>query len=230
MKHLGLRAVGGSASVAKRLHRGNICSTKLGMHFSTRSLSASFAVVLCLACPRLTHAVPVTVPNYSFEIGNNPPAESPITPNGANTEQVAGMMTETPNAPQGWTFTFEQSQGTTGTINNKEGVAIPAEGHYGSKPGFNGVTSLPAPFDGNQYLFVNLDFDAASGPNGLPSVARLDSGTIGILQAGTYTLTLAVGGRNTGSWRNIDYSLGLATIGATPTELGTFAHPNHRSG
>lgn len=52
---------------------------------------------------------------------------------------------------------------------------------------------------------------------------RVDSlAPVGQLQAGTYTLNVAVGARSTTASRNIDYSIGL--VGATSGELGSFAH------
>jgi hypothetical protein len=168
-------------------------------------------------------AVTVTVPNFSFETGNQPPANSPITPNGTDSEQFDGMMTEIPDSPQNWTFMFEFNPAAT--TNNLWGTQVPrANGtgnnnFYGSKPGFNGVTSLPTPFDGIQFAFFNLNNDATLGGG---TIARADSDQIGFLEAGTYTLTLAVGARSTTAWRNIDYSAGL--VGSSTGELIPFAH------
>jgi|GEM_PF-2915376 len=169
-------------------------------------------------------AASVTVPNFSFETGNLPPANSPITPNGTDAEQFDGMMTETPDSPSNWKFLFEANPAAA--ANGLWGVQIPrANGtgnnnFYGSKPGFNGVTSLPASFDAIQFAFINLNNDPSSV--GGTTIARADSDPIAPLVAGTYTLTVAVGARSTTAWRNIDYSIGL--VGATSGELGTFAH------
>src|SRR5688500_8749692 len=160
-------------------------------------------------------AASVTIPNFSFETGNLPPANSPITPNGTDAEQFDGMMTETPDSPSGWQFLFEANPAAT--ANGLWGTQIPrANGtannnFYGSKPGFNGVTSLPATFDGIQFACINLNNDPSSA--GGSTIARADSGPIATLEAGTYTLTVAVGARSTTAWRNIDYSIGL--VGAT---------------
>ncbi len=183
----------------------------------------SFCLLVAgLFAPVSQGAVSVTVTNFSFEQGNNP-GSSPLTPNGTDSEQFDGMMTETPNSPTNWTFAYEVNAPAAG--NGLWGVVIPrASGtgnnnFYGSKPGFNGVTSLPGTFEGIQLAFINLN--NTNSPPG-PTVARADSGIVGVLQPGTYTLTVAVGARSTTSWPNIDYSIGLVTAGGT--ELGTFTH------
>jgi hypothetical protein len=134
----------------------------------------------------------------------------------ALTHSNTGEATAGGNPGPGWTL--EVLAGAA----SDHGVQDPNRTFYGpfvgeveNPPGvFTGGT-LPAPFEGRQLGYINLNDDSASR-------AQLVSDSIGGLLAGqTYTLNVAVGARATDDWANVRYDVGLRTLGGV--DLGTFA-------
>src|SRR3954469_342701 len=102
----------------------------------------------------------------------------------------------------GWTFNL------LGGASADYGTADEDATFYGSNP-------LPAPFQGRQIGYFNLEPYSAG---------EVVSDSIGTLSAGqTYTLNVAVGARlrTNNDWSNIRYAVGLRTLSGT--DLGTFA-------
>ena len=116
-----------------------------------------------------------------------------------------GESTSTRNVGPGWTYNH------LGGISSNFGVADPSIAHYNNN--LPGATPLPAPFEQLQIGFINLD----------PYThGEIVSNPIGKLQAGqSYTLKVAVGGRNILTWPDIYYRVGLRA--SDGTDLGTFA-------
>lgn len=94
----------------------------------------------------------------------------------------------------------------------------PSNGKYGLQHPSNSQQSheadgtLSAPFQGYFIGFVNLTEGDATGA----SAGSIQSGSLGQLAAGTYTLTLGVGSRASSSWNDLSYSLSLVAGGLTP--------------
>src|SRR3954468_10983775 len=115
-------------------------------------------------------------------------------PNNDAAEQTLGR----PLSP-GWTFNL------LGGASADYGTADEDATFYGSNP-------LPAPFQGRQIGYFNLEAFSAG---------EVISDSIGTLTAGqTYTLNVGVGARNNLTWSNQRYAIGLR-VGST--DLGTFA-------
>ncbi len=144
----------------------------------------------CFGATGAAHAQAVDL----LGLGVNANFETPDLPDGT------GESTAARNLGPGWTFSL------LGGASGDYGVQDPADGFYGAHP-------LPAPFDGRQIGFMNLDAYSAG---------ELVSKPIGAIQAGqTYALNVAVGARNAAAWPTQRYYIGLRTIGGT--DLGTFA-------
>lgn len=100
----------------------------------------------------------------------------------------------------GWTFHLLAG------ASNDFSVQDPADGYYGAHP-------LPAPFNGRQIGYFNLD------PY---SVGEIVSDPVGaIMAAQNYTLDVAVGARNNAGWSDQRYLIGLRTVDGV--DLGTFS-------
>jgi PEP-CTERM motif len=114
-----------------------------------------------------------------------------------------GESTTTANLGPGWTFNL------LGGISSNHGVQDPSVAFFSN--GTAGATP-PAPFDGLQIGFINLDAF---------SHAEIVSEPIGRLRASSiYTLNVAVGARNTATWPDIQYRVGLRD--GDGNDLGTF--------
>jgi hypothetical protein len=141
--------------------------------------------------------------NANFETPDQDLADS-------NTTEI----TSTNNMGAGWNYTL-----LGGAVANY-GVADPigdattpiANMHYCCYSASPTGGVLPTPFEGRQIGFFNLpDTD---------SIAQIASIPVGSLLAGqTYTLDVAVGGRATDAWADVNYAIGLAT--STGIDLGT---------
>ncbi len=107
--------------------------------------------------------------------------------------------------PSNWSF--------INTANNNYGQARPDPDSQFTRDVTGGETSpfTAGGFDGDLILFANMNSVGAS--------LTADSDVVGSLSAGTYTLTVAVGGRNTGSWNDLKYTISL--VGAVSGVLGT---------
>ena len=127
-------------------------------------------------------------------LGINANFESPDQADGT------GETHSTLDLGPGWTYHLLAG------ASNDFGVQDPADGYYGPHP-------LPAPFDGRQIGYFNLD------PY---SVGEAISAPVGTLVASqNYTLNVAVGARNATTWSDVRYLIGLRTSGGA--DLGTFA-------
>jgi hypothetical protein len=152
-------------------------------------------------------AAPIAVPNAGFQL-------NVISTDGNLNDEDAGNTQ--PAFPPNWTFAFEAGAPASPAW----GVQRPdPDAHFYRDVAANGETApFLTPFEGDQIGFINLNNDPASV--GGASVAVADSDVVGTLAAGKYTLNVAVGARNTGSWRNILYGIGLK--GDVSGDLGTF--------
>lgn len=175
-----------------------------GIRFRMSSLVTAI-VIACGLLTGLNRAEaqvigPISIPNFSFQ-------DPIITPDG-NPDDEDAFDTD-PGSPLGWTYSYTASPPGTESY----GVQRPDPQSHFTRDVTGGETSpFVAPFNGDQIGFINLNNDAATA-------AQVDSGVLGVLAAGTYTLNFAVGGRNTGSWRDLDYTIGL--VGTTSGPLGT---------
>lgn len=162
---------------------------------------------------------PISVNNYSFEtpvIGTSDGdlTHSHGTPNSSSGEsyEYAALFS---GSFTGWNVAYTATNGmqATGQAPNW-GVDDPASSQFGSSE------PLPAPFDGNQYFYLNL---RSSSDGSQTDSGALTSDALGSLSAGTYNLTIALGARPQTSWRGIDYQIGLYDLTAS-SQLGVFSH------
>jgi hapalindole biogenesis HpiC1 cyclase-like protein/glycosyl hydrolase family 42 (putative beta-galactosidase) len=161
---------------------------------SNHLMGRSFVFAFGLLLTDPAQSAPVPIPNASFE--------TPSLNGNASGQQMQNMY---PASPTGWTFAYEQLAPTS--LQNW-GVLDPPNSFYGV------AHPLPAPFEGNQVGYINLNYTG--------TVARADSAIVGTLESNrVYTLSVAVGARNNNQWPNIAYSTGL--VDENGTELGTFA-------
>jgi alpha-galactosidase len=148
---------------------------------------------------------PITVPNFSFE------DDSHQTPDGTGTnEQFTNLDTTVGSGGSfsSGSWAISNETGSAGAY----GVDIGKSTFYGQKPGYNGATKQPVPFDGIVFAFVNLNTN---------NQVRLDSAPPAMaLQKGVYTLKVAGGVRSDKS--DVTYSIGLVSAATGGIELGTF--------
>ena len=157
-------------------------------------LERVFLSALVIVLASVARGAPIPVTNAGFE--------TPNLNGNAGSQQMQNMY---PASPPGWTFAFEQLAPTS--LQNW-GVLDPPNGFYAY------AHPLPAPFEGNQVGYINLNYTG--------TVARADSSIVGTLESNrVYTLSVAVGVRNNSSWPNVAYSIGL--VDESGAELGTFA-------
>jgi hypothetical protein len=179
-------------------------SWRPGLSFASLTFLAAGAV-LCVI--QLADAAPITVLNPGFQL-------NAIAADGNLNDEDPGNTQ--PGFPPNWTFAFEAGAPASPAW----GVQRPdPDAHFYRDVAVGGETApFLAPFEGDQIGFINLNNDPTSV--GGASVAVADSDVVGTLAAGRYTLNVAVGGRNTGSWRNILYGVGLK--GEVSGDLGAF--------
>lgn len=162
-----------------------------------RFLWTSLAVGATLCLAPLVQADPVPVANPSFQLPD-PGAD------GNADDEDAYDVGNGNAAPSNWTFT---------SFNDNYGQQRPdPDGHF-TRDVTGGETSpfTQGGFDGDLIMFANLNSAGATHQG--------DSDVLGQIAAGIYTLTVAVGGRDTGSWNDLNYTIGL--VGSTSGPLGT---------
>jgi hypothetical protein len=162
--------------------------------------------VAAILAATIGYAATIAVPNGDFEdwqsigtTGGTTNAGWASVPGGftpaTNVGRSDEMWTNPSSFASGW-----QSNGPAG-LNGKYGLqhASASQHQRAIVPG-----PLTGPeFSGNFIGFVNLD-----DPDGFEQ--SIQSGILGNLQAGVYTLTVAVGARaNQGSWNDVGYDISL---------------------
>ena len=174
---------------------------------SRRPIVSFLVAGATLCAAQHVSAAPISVPNAGFQLNAIPTDGNLSDEDPGNTQ---------PGFPPNWTFAFELGAPASPAW----GVQRPdPDAHFYRDVVANGQTApFLAPFEGDQIGFINLNNDPTSA--GGASVAVADSDVVGTLAAGKYTLNVAVGGRNTGAWRNILYGVGLK--GDVSGDLGTF--------
>ena len=143
-------------------------------------------------------AAPVAVPNHSFQL----PARDG---DGNIVDEDAFDVANAFDPPSGWSF--------VNTANDNYGQQRPHPVNHFTRDTTGGELapfSLGG-FDGDLILFANMNTVDAS--------LTADSDVIGQLKPGDYTLTVALGARNTGSWNDLNYEIGL--VGSVSGALGT---------
>ena len=174
----------------------------------------AIAAVMLLSASMLL-AAPVAITNHGFQdpvvtTDGNPDDEDPF-------DIGEGATFDAARVPPNWNLTYTQDDPGGGHF----GLQRPdPDGHF-TRDVTGGETSpfTLGGFEGDQIYFINLNNSPLDATGG--SIAQLDSGVVGQLAAGTYTLTVAVGGRDTGSWSDLDYTVGL--VGASSGPLGSTA-------
>jgi hypothetical protein len=142
-------------------------------------------------------AAPVSILNHSFQLPD-PGGDGNIVD-----EDAYDVANGNP-APSNWSF--------VNTANDNYGQQRPHPVNHFTRDTTDGEFApfTLGGFDGDLIVFANM--------NGVGDSHTATSDVLGQLAAGTYTLTVAVGGRNTGSWNDINYSVGL--YGASSGDLG----------
>ena len=158
-------------------------------------LSGALAAMFLSAT--LLPAAPITVANHSFQLPD-PGADGNVVD-----EDAYDVANGNP-APSNWTF--------VNTANDNYGQQRPHPMNHFTRDTTGGERSpfTLGGFDEDLIVFANMNTAGAS--------FQADSDVVGQLEAGTYLLTVALGGRNTGSWNDLDYTIGL--VGATSGVLG----------
>ncbi|MEX2306909.1 MAG: hypothetical protein WD738_04925 [Pirellulales bacterium] len=185
----------------------------------------SLALVALMAWATIGHAALIPVPNGDFETYTSPPGEvSPGWSNAGNLFTDNEVFTRNPNSfVLGWQsngpadnddgnhlnsgkWGLQQPRSDTGTGQLFYQRSLPA----GTSPPGN----LLGAFNGNFIGFINMDdvdgFDQ-----------EVQSGVLGNLQAGTYTLKVAVGARANANWNDIQYDTMLVSNPIDTGDLGT---------
>jgi hypothetical protein len=174
-------------------------------------------------------AASVTVPNGNFETippdpnldGDNSYRTGDTSPpwNGDGLYGNLERFTNPSTFQSGW-----QLNGGAGA-NGRYGLQQPRSGTGAGQlfyqrdlpAGSDPAGNLVAPFEGNFIAFVNMD-----DVDGFQQ--SVQSGVIGALEAGTYTLTVAVGARAGANWNDVKYDISLVAspvAGTTGTSGGT---------
>ena len=141
---------------------------------------------------------PIPVPNHGFQ---DPFRAGDGNPDDEDAFDIAGG-----NAPPtGWTL--------TSSVNQNYGQQRPDPQSHFTRDVTGGETApfTAGGFDGDLILFANLN---TAGAN-----FQADSSIVSQFGEGNYTLTVALGGRNTGSWNDLNYTIGL--VGNTSGVVGT---------
>jgi hypothetical protein len=163
-----------------------------------RAAIVTLAALVVSYAGRNAHAQAIDLGN----LGINWNFELPELPH-VNTAEATSQG----NLGPGWTLEV-----LAGNVSD-QGVQDPNQTFYGPFVG-PAPGTLPAPFEGRQLGYMNLNDDNASK-------GQIVSNSVGGLLAGqTYTLNVAVGARATDDWANVMYDIGLRTVGGV--ELGTF--------
>ncbi|MGN6371032.1 MAG: PEP-CTERM sorting domain-containing protein [Phycisphaerae bacterium] len=178
------------------------------------------------------HAANIPVPNGDFEDAG-----------GAAFHGTVGGTGEAYTTPSsfgpGWQLTGEggvsgtEANGSSGKYGLQQPRSSDASHDYYDRStpvGTDPPGDLSAPFNGNLIGFMNLD----NVDNGDPSTDTTErnyvqSGVLGTITEGTYSLTVAVGARPSTSWNDVTYAISLIAdpdassgIGSTGgTILGT---------
>ena len=161
------------------------------------SVLLSAAAAMSLSASIVT-AAPIAISNHSFQ-SPDPGADGNI-----EDEDPYDVANGNP-APSNWTF--------ANSANDNYGQQRPHPVNHFTRDTTGGERSpfTLGGFDEDLIVFANMNTPGAS--------FQADSDVVGQLEAGTYSLTVAVGGRNTGSWNDLDYSIGL--VGAVSGPIGT---------
>src|SRR5262245_22730183 len=154
---------------------------------------AALTLLVCWSSYREAVAVLVDLEGLRINVDFEDPDADPVND---NAEQTVAR-----NVGPGWTYSL------LGGHTSDFGVQDSADTYYGTQP-------LPAPFQGRQIGYFNLEAFSAG---------EVISKSVGTLTAGqTYTLNVAVGARfrTQNDWSNTRYAIGLRSGN---TDLGTFA-------
>jgi HpiC1 cyclase len=154
----------------------------------------------------MAQAATITVPNGDFEdyasIGDGTTGAGWASfPSSAGGSIVAALSIDdefwsNPSSfGSGWTSTGPQ----------------PSAGKYGLQhPKKSSQQDMTAPFNGDFVGFINLTEGDATGA----SAGAAESGVLGQLAAGDYTLKVAVGARPSSSWNDVKYTISLISGGS----------------
>jgi len=156
------------------------------------------AAVVVLLSTSAALAAPIPIANHSFQL--------PERAGDGNVVDEDAFDVAGGNAPpSNWTF--------INTANDNYGQQRPHPVNHFTRDTTSGETApfTQGGFDGDLILFANMNSPGAS--------FQADSDVVGQLLPGVYTVTVALGGRNTGSWNDLDYTVGL--VGGTSGILGT---------
>jgi hypothetical protein len=182
----------------ERLMRGNSSRRLLMKRLISAALLAATSVVGSWTSAM---AAPIAIANHSFQL----PARA--GDGNVSDEDAYDVANPVNLPPTNWTF--------VNTANMNYGQARPDPDSQFFRDITGGETSpfTAGGFDGDLILFGNMNAPAASH--------TATSDVVGQLAAGTYTLTVALGARNTGSWNDINYTIGLVGPAALALSIPT---------
>jgi hypothetical protein len=158
--------------------------------------------LLAIACATLlankSIADNIPVANHSFQLPD------PGGDGNADDEDAYDLANANP-LPPNWTF--------VNTANDNFGQQRPDPQTHFTRDVTGGEFSpfTQGGFDGDLVLFANM--------NSPGETLTATSDVVGQIETGIYVVTVGVGGRDTGSWNDIDYTVGL--VGSVSGVLGT---------
>lgn len=173
------------------------------------SFPVSAAVAAIVLFPAVLRAASVSVPNHGFEdysgIGDGTTGSGWASFPGSAGGSIATALTindefwSNPSSfASGW-----QSNGPQ-LANGQYGLQHPS---FAQQP-HEGDASLSSPMEGYFIGFMNLSTGNGAGHH----MGSVQSGALGQLAAGTYTLTIAIGAR-AATWNDLTYSISLVSGG-----------------
>ena len=174
------------------------CAVRVG---EVSILSSYFCAVIALTLMfgMAAQAQPITIPNFSFQLPD------PGGDGNPDDEDAYDVGNGNP-LPSNWTFI--QSNG-----NMNYGQQRPDPDAHFTRDVTGGERS---PFTAGGFADDLIVFANINAPG---DIFTADSDVVGQLGEGSYTLTVGLGARNTGSWNDLDYTVGL--VGSSSGVLGT---------
>ncbi len=172
--------------------------------FNRISLFAGAFCAGTLLALSAARANPITIPNGDFEDYTAIPGWSSLpsgyTYGGANDEYYHNdeSYATHPSYGSGWQNNGPQS------ANGKWGLDHPAASQHHRTSATDPIGPLDGAFDGYFIGSVNLE-------DGDGTAASVQSGILGQLAEGTYTLTFGIGARPSTTWNDVSYSLSLVS-------------------
>ena len=168
------------------------------------------ASAACFSLSTVARAAVIPVPNGDFEDYTAVTGWSSV-PSGYNFTDPPGSATsEVTHNDESWANPSSfgsgwQNNGTQGT-NGKFGLDHPTASQHNRASSSDPIGVLTGSFNG--YFIGSANMEDTDG-----DTASIQSGVIGQLAEGTYTLTVGVGARPTGSWNDVSYSISLVSGG-----------------